>query len=85
MTQLRRVEFQKKPMDLRGSEREERGYGEGVSTEDVRESVLWYDVVCWRHSGRIAKAVDRQRWRAAFREWLSVMFQKKIKPYPSCV
>jgi hypothetical protein len=30
------------------SEREERGYGEGVSTEDVRERSLWYDVVCSR-------------------------------------
>ena len=42
------VELHKKPKDLRSSEREERGYGEGVSTEDVRESALWYDVVCSR-------------------------------------
>ena len=42
------VELSKKPKDLSASEREERGYGEGVSTEDVRESVLWYDVVCSR-------------------------------------
>ena len=36
----------KKPKDLSTSEREECGYGEGVSTKDVRESTLCtYDVV----------------------------------------
>ena len=43
-----RVDLYKKPKDLSASEREERGHGEGVSTEDVRESVLWCDVVCSR-------------------------------------
>ena len=38
------VELHKKPKDLSAHEREERGYGEGVSTEDVRESVLCCDV-----------------------------------------
>ena len=42
------VDLWKTPKDLHTSEREDRGYGEGVSTEDVRESVLWYDVVCSR-------------------------------------
>ena len=39
------VELRKKPKDLRVGEREERGYGEGVSTEDVRDGSFWYDVV----------------------------------------
>ncbi len=34
------VGLRKKPKDLSSSEREDRGYGEGVSTEDVGESVL---------------------------------------------
>ena len=34
------VEVWKKPKDLSASEREERGHGKGVSTEDVRESAL---------------------------------------------
>ena len=38
------VGLRKQPKDLSVSEREERGHGEGVSTEDVRESVLWYDM-----------------------------------------
>ncbi len=44
----------KKPKDLSASEREERGYGEGVSTENVNESVLCttYDVVCSRKAAR---------------------------------
>ena len=43
------VELSKKPKDLSASEREERGYGEGVSTEDV----CTYDVVCSRKAARI--------------------------------
>jgi hypothetical protein len=41
-------------MDLSASEREDRGYGEGVSTENVNESVLCttYDVVCSRKTVR---------------------------------
>ncbi len=46
------VGLSKKPKDLSPSEREECGYGEGVSTEDVRESALWYDVVCSRKETR---------------------------------
>jgi hypothetical protein len=42
------VGLRKKPRDLIASEREERGYGEGVSTESVNDSVLCttYDVAC---------------------------------------
>ena len=43
------VGLRKKPKDLSG---EESGNGEGVSTEDTRESVLWYDVVCPRKEVR---------------------------------
>ena len=48
------VELSKKPKDLSASEREERGYGEGVSTENVNESALCttYDVVCSRKAAR---------------------------------
>ena len=47
------VEVHKKPKDLSVSEREERGYGVGVSTEDVRESALCtYGVVCSRKADR---------------------------------
>ena len=44
----------KKPKDLSASEREERGHGEGVSTEIVNESALCttYDVVCSRKAAR---------------------------------
>ena len=44
------VDLCKRPKDLSASERGKHGHGEGVSTEDVRESVLWYDVVCSRKS-----------------------------------
>ena len=42
------VEIRKKPKGLSGSDREECGYGEGVSTDNVNESALCttYDVVC---------------------------------------
>ena len=48
------VELRKKPKDLSASEREERGHGEGVSTENVNESALCttYDVVCLRKAAR---------------------------------
>ena len=43
----------RKAKDLRASEREEHGHGEGVSTEDVRESaVCTYTVVCSRKAVR---------------------------------
>ena len=35
-----RVQLCIKPKDLSASEREELGYGEGVSTEDVREGLF---------------------------------------------
>ena len=47
------VDLRKKPKDLSASEREECGHGEGVSTEDVRESTLCtHDVVCSRKTVR---------------------------------
>ena len=48
------VGLHKKPKDLSASEREERGYGEGVSTEDVRESAFCTtcDGVCSRKAAR---------------------------------
>ena len=47
------VDLGKKTKDLSASERVERGHGEGVSTEDVRESVLCtYDVVYSRKETR---------------------------------
>ena len=49
----RGVGLRKKPKDLSASEREECGHGEGVSTEDVRESALSvYDVVYSRKTVR---------------------------------
>ena len=42
------VDLRKNPKDLSPSEIEERGYGEGVSTEDV----CTYDVVCSRKAAR---------------------------------
>ena len=46
------VDLRKKTKDLSVSEREDRGYEEGVSTEDVHESPLCtggtFDVVCSR-------------------------------------
>ena len=48
------VGLRKKPKDLSVGEREDRGYGEGVSTENVNESALCttYDVVCSRKAAR---------------------------------
>ena len=47
------IDPRKKPKDLSVSEREDREHGEGVSTEDVRESTLCtYDVVCSRKAAR---------------------------------
>ncbi len=47
------VGLRKKPKDLSASDREERVYGEGVSTEDVRESAICvYVVVCSRKVSR---------------------------------
>ena len=47
------VDLHKKPKDLSPSEREERGYWEGLSTGDVRESaVCTDDVICSRKAAR---------------------------------
>ena len=48
------VGLRKKPKDLTASKKEERGYGEGVCTENVNESALCttYDVVCSRQVAR---------------------------------
>ena len=53
------VELRKKPKDLSVSETEDHGYGEGVSTEDVGESTLWYDVVCCFHDDFIPSRIKK--------------------------